>query len=139
MLVAMVTAQLPWMPIFRFVFQCWSTSPFMFFPPSSLQAVGVDGSDVSVWFQLAQASCNLGNLLLGRTALEEASSVHIFVYVYCVRVSCAGSEVPHPLLACHRPAVYCTLCPGGLPRWHAELVWRCVNLLYLPLSQLACS
>ena len=49
-------------------------------PPPSPQAVGVDSSDVTVWFQLAQASCNLGNLLLGRTALEEVGSVQICMH-----------------------------------------------------------
>ena len=41
--------------------------------PMCYQAVSVDDSDVTVWYQLSQASCNLGNLLLGRRALEEVS------------------------------------------------------------------
>jgi hypothetical protein len=38
-----------------------------------IQAVGVDGGDVTVWWQLGQAACSLGNLLLARRALQEVS------------------------------------------------------------------
>lgn len=66
-----------------------------------IQAVSVDHSDVTVWYQLAQASCSLGNLLLGRTALEEVTAA---LYSVCVSGCCplgAGSEMPDPLLASH--------------------------------------
>lgn len=39
-----------------------------------IEAISVDHSDVTVWYQLALASCSLGNLLLGRTALEEVTT-----------------------------------------------------------------
>lgn len=36
-----------------------------------VQAVDVDGSEVTVWYQMALAASALGNLLLARTALDE--------------------------------------------------------------------
>lgn len=66
-----------------------------------IQAVSVDHSDVTVWYQLAQASCSLGNLLLGKTALEKVTAA---LYSMSECVCCplgAGSDMPGPLLASH--------------------------------------
>ncbi|CAI8055447.1 Calcineurin-binding protein cabin-1 [Geodia barretti] len=41
-----------------------------------IQAVDVDGSDVTVWYQMGLAATSLGNLLLARTALDEARRCH---------------------------------------------------------------
>ena len=40
------------------------------------QATCVDGSDVTVWCQLAAMGSLLGNLLLARKALEQAIACH---------------------------------------------------------------
>ena len=46
---------------------------FLLLSSVNFQAVSIDGSDVTVWYQLAQVSCHLGNLLLGRKTLEQVS------------------------------------------------------------------
>ncbi len=40
------------------------------------QATCVDGSDVTVWCQLAAMGSSLGNLLLARKSLEQAVTCH---------------------------------------------------------------
>ena len=47
-----------------------------------LQAVDVDGGEVTVWYQMALSASSLGNLLLARTALDEVLEILTVEFSY---------------------------------------------------------
>ena len=66
----------------------------------------MDGSDVTVWYQMGLAATSLGNLLLARTALDEVHSLYLtpcgLIFIFLL----VGKEVPRPLLAGYRSPVF---------------------------------